>query len=135
MKYLLDTSYFSNMMDYYPPSNYQFEFIWNKLNGKIENGVILVIDKVFDELKRIEDRFVNNFLQKNTNSKIKTHKEDNIIIYSEYSKNQNKFKGSFDTIFKEDAADVFLIAYARKNNEKISILTDAIMPQKADKQG
>ena len=63
MKYLLDSSYFSNMLSYYPPDNSEFAFIWEKLKEKIRNGEILIIDKVFKELQRIQDNnFVREFL-------------------------------------------------------------------------
>lgn len=126
-KYLLDTSYFLNMKEYYPTEDKKFDFIWEKLKEKIRNGEIIIIDKVFNELKEGKDnKFIQNFLEEFKEYKFKTDEEDNVPIVKAYEDNEQDFKGNFERFTKESSADLSLIGTAKKLDA--SILTDEIMP-------
>ncbi|MDD9868062.1 MAG: DUF4411 family protein [Candidatus Campbellbacteria bacterium] len=90
-KYLLDTSYILDMLEFYPPKDPRFKFVWEKLEKKIKNKEILVIDKVFEELKKEKEdsESIKELSQKTTKEKLamgkkfkeqKEQKEENDFI-------------------------------------------------------
>ena len=60
--YLMDASYFSNMLDYYPMDNKDFNFIWEKLKEKVKKGEVIFIEKAINELREINNNLVEEFL-------------------------------------------------------------------------
>ena len=124
---IIDTSYFSDMLVYYPLTEQRFSFVWGKLEEKIKSKEIILLDVVYKELKEIDKKEVNNFLQKFENDLQYTELQDYIKIASSYEKNKQKFNGNFENNFgttkKEINADPYLIAKAIKMKNAI-ILTD-----------
>ena len=136
-KYFIDTSYFSNMLEYYPIEREEFNFIWESLKSKILNDEIYLSKKVYKELEEIKDDSVNEYLKNFTEKLIKANKEYEIKLAEIYEDNKNYFSGSFDKFSKEDSADFGLIALVLKektNNQIVTVLCDEILPLKANKK-
>ena len=138
IKKIIDSSYFSDILTYYPIDIQNFKFIWDKLEEKIKNNEIILLNVVYKELKSIQNDKFQNYLAKFDNLLEPTNQNDYIEIIDLYQKNQNKLKGSFQHTFgtakKKINADPYLISKAIEIEGSV-ILTNEIMPNKPDNNG
>lgn len=139
MKKIIDTSYFSAMLSYYPMDDERFNFVWESLANKIKSKEIILLDVVYKELQKIKNKEVNEFLKNFVDDLESTDQNDYVKIVSLYENNKNKFQGSFERTFgitehKKTNADPYLIAKAMEIENSV-ILTDEIMPQSPNKKG
>lgn len=139
-RYIIDTSYISNMAQYYEISDSRFSFIWDSLFEKIKTGKIIVPSKVLKELKKYSQQnsdYLKEFLNKLTNIE---SKEENPIyvqkVIKTYETNKTNFRGSFDRFAVESSADLSIIAIAlefKETGDDCLILTDEILASIRDK--
>ena len=138
-RYIIDTSYISNMLQYYEMSDSRFSFIWDSLLTKVKTEEIILCSKVIKELDNFLTKGANNLKDFLDNLKDVKPKEENQFYIREvvktYEKNKSKFKGSFERFAIETSADLSLIAIALEYKEigdECFILTDEIMPSIPD---
>lgn len=135
-KLLLDASYISDMFDFYPLKDPRFKFVWDCLLTEINQGEIIVIDKVYKELKdpkNLEKDGVRDILDKIKPKVQPSNERDNIVVIQKYDSHRAKFKKvSFDRFARQTSADLSLICYA--NKVRANILTNEILTDR-DRHG
>lgn len=122
--YILDSNFFIQAHR----SNYPFDVVpsfWNKVRQLAEDGLIISIDKVRDEIFKNDDE-LTSWCQDNLPDDFF---KDSSIAISEYaalagwanSKNDHYKQSAIDEFLDTDEADAWIIAFAM--NQNTSLLT------------
>lgn len=116
-KYVLDTNILINLKVFLPPS--KFGLFYKKLFITIESKKVILLDCVYEELKRGQNKELNSFLADCKNNGLI---ENTTSLIEKSVEINDKYK-MIDEISKKSQADPVILAYCNQDNINNILLT------------
>lgn len=117
-RYLIDTNTLTTPFRQYYPFDL-FPSFWNWLMPLIQNGTVVVFDKVYDELKKGKDELASWMVDVPRDKILSSRNAEIVSVYQEIltyiQENPSYADKALRTWAKEDTADPWLIAAAKVN--------------------
>lgn len=127
--YILDSNFFIEAHRVSYPVDVAYSF-WNKVKQLAENGIIISIDKVrneiYDKNDALEEWCKNNLPANFFKDSSEVMAEYGIVSGWAISKNNHYLPNAINEFLDADEADAFLVAYALANAAERTIVTQEI---------
>lgn len=127
MKYLIDTNTFITPYRGYAPLDVAVT-LWGKFKCMSDNSTILLLDRVQQEISINADA-IHQWVEDNFNEASIVSFQDNhqalanYATISRWAASQNRSQKALEKFLRQDAADIFLVAYAATDPNNYTVVS------------